>query len=89
MQDEGVRCPTVGGRSIGIARDLFDQMDDVAAECGLLDLHEGLAERQSISGGKESGHIVGRAGIALGMGRDRRAFKKELNGYLEDIGNVH
>ena len=51
--------PRFLGSTEVVPRDLFDQIDDTAAQLGLFDLHERLGEREPVSRGEEVENVGG------------------------------
>ena len=51
--------PRFLGSTEVVPRDLFDQIDDSAAQLGLLYLHERLGEREPVSRGEEVENVGG------------------------------
>src|SRR5712671_3480608 len=71
------------------AGDLLDQIDDSAAQLGVLDAHEGLGQRQAVGGRQEVGDIgrrgrLGKSVVRLARGV-RRAVEEERHRYLQDV----
>ena len=64
-----------------VAGDLLDQIDDAAAQLGVLDPHEGLGQRQAVGGREKIGDIGGRGRFGRCRpalpGDVRRAFEEE------------
>jgi hypothetical protein len=49
--------------SIALANDLFDQLDDAAAEPGVFEEHERLGKGQAVGGGEKVRDVIRRAGF--------------------------
>ena len=77
---------------LSFACDLLDQIDDPAAQLGVLDAHEGLGQREAIGGRQEVGDI-GRRGrfgkSVVGLPRRvRRAVEEERHRHLQDVRDL-
>src|SRR5262249_39912818 len=59
-------------RSIFLAGDLFDQVDNAAAQLRFLDPHESLGESETLGGGEEVRHIGRRGGFFQAVAVDCR-----------------
>jgi hypothetical protein len=74
-----------------VARDLLDEMNDVAPELWFLDSHERLCERKSVRSGKEVSHVARRRRRALSDWRSqwpRRALEEERYRNSQDLRDV-
>lgn len=75
------------------AGNLLDKIDDAPPQLRVTDAHEGLGQGQTVGSGEKIGDISGRGRLTQAVNsrsgaETRRAFEKELNGYLEDMRDL-
>src|SRR3569833_349682 len=77
-------------RSFAI-RDLLDQIDDAAAELGVVDPRKRAGQSQSLRSCEKVGHVSGRSSLAEALAIRPAAwnpFEQERDRDLEDLGNL-
>src|SRR5579862_2261604 len=76
-----------------VCRDLFDEVDDTAAQLGVVDPRKRFGQRQPVRGGKKIGDVSRRGRFSHSFRAPRardvgRAIEEERDRYLQDVGDL-